>query len=565
MRDFLMRLFECSVSMSVIALALMVLTPVLSKRYAAKWIYNSWLVVVIGLVIPYRVCVPVEFLRQNTAPLFIRQVLPKNIESAVATAAPVAVENQVSQAVPWIRILGALWFAGAVVSLAYHIFRHVRFAKLVKRWEEPAENPQVTILLEKIKKEMGIAGPIKLLICPCISSPMMTGFRSPVLLLPRSDYSAEELSYFYRHELLHYKRKDLWYKSLVILATAIHWFNPVVYWMARAIALQCEISCDAEVVKGTGLEARQRYSEAILRIIKEQPKVRTVFSTNFYTGKAGVRKRFFSILDTKKKKAGILILCLILIGTLSTGTVFATRRDAGSEWNASRSDMIAPIQKAAGQWAEAVKKRDGRAQYNLLSSQCQSTVYEDYQSRGWQTGQSSPWVENYEISVNGTKATVTYQYAASTGLAGNYEQTLSFVKQDGRFCIASFSNPREISADSSGGTAYASKVKAFLGSAEGIGFQDTANRFVKSYLIGDVRMMKRCLKDPESGQNDFSMDGKTVSWRSLALKIAPEGIGKNSVTAEYEIILKGGGVQKMYFNMGKAGQGWRVNSYRIEK
>lgn len=88
----------------------------------------------------------------------------------------------------------------------------------------------------------------------------MIGFRTPVILLPQSRIPEEALPYILRHELVHFKRKDLWFKSLVILATAIHWFNPVVYLMARAIALQCKISCDAQVVSGTDAAGRNNFN-----------------------------------------------------------------------------------------------------------------------------------------------------------------------------------------------------------------------------------------------------------------------------------------------------------------
>ena len=307
MRDFLTALIECSASMSVLALVLMALTPLLAKRYAAKWIYYAWLVVAAGLVIPFRFHFQTVWIRADAVPSPLWQALPGNVGSAAAAAQMVTV-SEGPPAVPWVQIIGAVWLAGAAAFLLYHGLRHARFLRMVKRWGEQAGSPRIPAVLENIKSDMGIARPIGFRICPFVSSPMMIGFRDPVILLPRSDFSAGELPYLLRHELVHFKRKDLWFKSLVLLATAIHWFNPVVYLMAKAVSLQCEISCDAEVVDGTGLEGRRRYSETILGAVRRQPKLQTAFSTNFYGGKQGMRKRIFSIMDTKKKKVGIVVL-----------------------------------------------------------------------------------------------------------------------------------------------------------------------------------------------------------------------------------------------------------------
>jgi len=50
----LIALMECSVTMSVPVLVFFALTPWLSKRYDAKWLYYVWLVIVVGLIIPFR-------------------------------------------------------------------------------------------------------------------------------------------------------------------------------------------------------------------------------------------------------------------------------------------------------------------------------------------------------------------------------------------------------------------------------------------------------------------------------------------------------------------------------
>lgn len=77
---------------------------------------------------------------------------------------------------------------------------------------------------------------------------MLVGFFHPAILLPPVKFAGDELSLILKHELIHFKRHDLWYKALILEATALHWFNPVVYLMAKAAAVQCEISCDALVL-----------------------------------------------------------------------------------------------------------------------------------------------------------------------------------------------------------------------------------------------------------------------------------------------------------------------------
>lgn len=322
MRDFLKALLECSVSMSVLAVILMALTPLLSKRYAAKGLYYAWLIIVAGLIIPFRFHFTTPLFQMDAVPSVVRQIISANAGHTLHVTREISTANQEATMIPWIQIIVALWLVGVAAFLIYHGSRHTRFLRMVRRWGEQITNVQMIELLENIKTDMGIVKPVKLLLCSCVSSPMLIGFLRPIILLPRPDISLDELPYILRHELVHFQRRDLWYKSLVVLATAIHWFNPVVRLMAMAIASQCEISCDAAVVDETDMDGRKRYSETIIGVVKEQSSVQTAFSTDFYGGKKDMKRRIYSIMGPKKEKAGVAVVCLILIGTMGTGIAF---------------------------------------------------------------------------------------------------------------------------------------------------------------------------------------------------------------------------------------------------
>ncbi len=348
MREFMTALIECSITMSVLVLGFIAATPWLSKRYSAKWLYYIWLVLVIGLIIPFRVHPDRAFIQMNDAPAYIQQIIPGNAGNIVGPTITTDKPSQELSTISWYQIGICLWVVGFLAFMIYHGLKHFRFLRMVNRWSEQPDK-QMSGTLQKIKADIGITMPVKLQICSCISSPMMIGFVRPIILLPWSDFSEDELPYILKHELVHFKRKDLWYKSLVLFATAVHWFNPVMYMMTKAIASQCEISCDAEVVSNTGIGTRQQYSETIIGVIKKQSRKQTAFSTNFYGGKKGMKKRIFSIMDVSKKRAGALILCLALVGTLGTGAAFAVNANAASGAYSTNTPISAQEQEKLNQ------------------------------------------------------------------------------------------------------------------------------------------------------------------------------------------------------------------------
>lgn len=342
MQAFLITLLECSIAMSVISLSYMASMPLLSKRYTAKWRYYVWLVIVIGWILPFRP----QF---DTASLPVKmpaiQVMP--VEH-MGTGEPLMIianeTGRASSTILWWAIAG-VWFIGVIGIIAYHVWRHWRFVKMVSRWSTDVTNLQTLGIWHAIKKEMKIVTHVDLKTCPGITSPMMVGFLRPVVLLPSVKIASDGLALILRHELVHLKRNDLWYKALVLLATAVHWFNPVVYIMAKAIAAQCEISCDELVLQGTSFQQRKQYGETIIGVVRNGAKLQTALSTNFYGGKKGMKIRIFSIMDTAKKKAGITILCVALIATIGTGMVFAVSspKDVANEDPAER-EFIGPTE-----------------------------------------------------------------------------------------------------------------------------------------------------------------------------------------------------------------------------
>lgn len=341
MQNFMITLLICSVTMSALALFYMAITPLLAKRYSVKGRYYAWLVIVIGLIIPFRPQFSNAFVKvdmpSNTAVPIIQ------IGNGVPVTVPVPVENSsLSSALPNIslwQIAAAVWLVGMIIFIAYHVIKHCRFLKLAAHWSENITDEQMLTLIQDLKIQMDLSKNIGLQFCDSIGGPMMIGFASPRILLPKADFTKDELHFILKHELVHYKRKDLWYKCLVLIATAIHWFNPIVYLMAKAIDIQCELSCDEEVVRSTDGNIRQQYSETIIGVVKYQSKLKTALSTNFYGGKKGMKKRIFSIMDTSKKKAGFVIVCGALIITMGTSFAFAAKAETQDQPEIIKEDV----------------------------------------------------------------------------------------------------------------------------------------------------------------------------------------------------------------------------------
>ncbi len=181
------------------------------------------------------------------------------------------------------------------------------------------------IFLRKIKLQKTVIDSQRILeiysrLCSEIDSPMLVGLFHTMILLPAQEYSDSELKMILRHELVHARRHDIWYKLLLMFANIVHWFNPIVYIAANRAVTDLEIACDEEVLKNTVFEYRKEYGETMLNVMRQNLKRQTSLSTQFSSNKKAMKQRFMRILDTSYKRRGIVVLCTLalLIGTAGT-------------------------------------------------------------------------------------------------------------------------------------------------------------------------------------------------------------------------------------------------------
>lgn len=245
-----------SLSSSAVIILLFAFSPLLNRRYNAKWRYIVWLLLAARLLIPYRaeisnppISIPVTeqvvVLRDEGSALQVMS--PEEAEqgglhnSSPADYAPIADVDD---------IINTVWIAGIIIFMSYHMWCYFLFRKRIK--------PHLTEIDKNIYR------------CNKTESPMMIGFFKPLIILPDKQYTEEETQLIIRHEMTHFRRGDLWYKLIMLAANAVHWFNPLVYLMVRQSNKDLEYFCDDAVTKDADTEYKKKYSMAILKTMKKR-------------------------------------------------------------------------------------------------------------------------------------------------------------------------------------------------------------------------------------------------------------------------------------------------------
>ncbi len=122
---------------------------------------------------------------------------------------------------------------------------------------------------------------------------MATGFLTPVVLIPdhlQGQLTPEEFYCVALHECAHLARYDDWLNILGRSVRALATLHPVVWWILRQIARECEIACDDWVVARTG--AAHSYAEALTRIAELRIEARsTVLASGIFSTRSRLRAR----------------------------------------------------------------------------------------------------------------------------------------------------------------------------------------------------------------------------------------------------------------------------------
>lgn len=381
MERLMTALLELTLPMALVIAVLLAAGPLLGRRFTAKWRYWAWLLIAVRLLLPIGITLPQpvvtlpqpqgEFTypvsREEPAPTEPApvgdpiQVVPGAAENdpyqqiETGTTAPTGPSAETpkpaepaitptpagTRSIPVMEAVGWCWAAGTALFLLWQLGSYLALRAKLSRSRRPLTDEAILAVLERESAAAGLRKPLQVYTA-AVGSPMIVGAIKPTLLLPEMELSTEQLSLVFRHELIHYRRRDIWYKLLLMLANAIHWFNPMVWLMVHAADRDLELSCDEAVVAGRDEAYREEYGRCLLAVVRAGMSRRTLFTTNFYSGKKTLKNRLATIFDTTKKHRGTLALAALLLAAAVAGSLVACTPDGGkNRYNIDLNDMDA--------------------------------------------------------------------------------------------------------------------------------------------------------------------------------------------------------------------------------
>ena len=288
MRTLFFNVLELSVTTGLLILLLTFLLKIFGHKMKASSRFTVWLIIL------FRLLVPIES--------------DYGIVKIYKPVGGTAGGNDVARDLNLYGFLCAVWITVAMILFVLKMAAYLRFMY---------DQKKSCISYEVDNHKLPVY------VCKAVKTPVLCGLVSPKILLPYEICDNNELELILKHELCHYRRLDLWTKFIDNIVKCVYWFNPFVYLLSSQLTLSMEMACDEAVLKNTQKDIRVLYADMMLKVMKGQStSVYVPMTTGFSSHFSQIKKRFALVLNNHKRRKCFIVVALVILLALLSGTLF---------------------------------------------------------------------------------------------------------------------------------------------------------------------------------------------------------------------------------------------------
>lgn len=309
-----MNIFYMSFTAGILIVAIMLLRLVAMNKLPKKTFLVLWGIVMMRLLLPvgFSIQLPGFFGRETQGQL---AKLGSRLEQRAVVESIKVSEH--AETIFTLHNLYLLWGCGFIVFLGIVLYRYVQeYRKLA----ESLPCDELIPVVRQLNRVVGVHKQIELRCSEYITSPVTYGIIKPKVVVPKymGKNPKRQIEYMVMHELVHIRRRDVFWKMISLTALCVHWFNPMVWFMYYVFNRDQEISCDDQVLRLIGEEEREEYAMTLIQMAEQRTRTDAV-CCGF--GKNLIEERIVSIMKHKKATlAASICACVIVAGSF---TIFA--------------------------------------------------------------------------------------------------------------------------------------------------------------------------------------------------------------------------------------------------
>lgn len=235
-----------------------------------------------------------------------------------------------------LTILFTIWLVGFTLCGSYYLFRQVSLY-ISRRVKMPVSEKEEGIL-KQVQMELNIKTKIRLYRGYRVASPFIYGMLKPCIYLPVSEIPEEELEMIFRHELTHYKHRDVFWKPVYVVISCIYWFNPLVWLMLREFGRWSEASCDVECCEKY---RPNKYFAVAYKMLTAESQESEPLASNWYEGEHELNWRVKNMNRNKPMKKWLSVVVTVCMVAVSTVSTYAAEREVKQVYDIKYMETIA--------------------------------------------------------------------------------------------------------------------------------------------------------------------------------------------------------------------------------
>ena len=284
-------------------------------------------------------------------------------ESAPASLAPQTGAPRLS-ASGWLAVL---WIAGAGVYLMLNLLRAVRGQYWLRRTRRPLPE-EVRVDSENLLRTYGVRRLPRVWIMEGIGQPFVWGLWRGSIYVPPAFLAIESPQHrrdILAHELSHVLRFDAAVNTLQVIAQALFWFHPFVWWANQKIRREREKCCDEMAIAHLGAGPKDYSTALVSTLIQAQESARPVPSLAVAGPAKNIEERIRTMLKPGREfykhpsivsATIVLLLAVLAVPSTLVLTTRAQDRPSVEKDDTAAASMTPAEEEALKQLKEALAR-----------------------------------------------------------------------------------------------------------------------------------------------------------------------------------------------------------------
>ncbi len=173
-----------------------------------------------------------------------------------------------AEAISVSKLLFAVWLCGVTTYFALVLYYYGWAMGLLEKGKK-LENGPIFDLLQRLGKRLKLRHVPQIVLSDSVRSPFLWGLFRGKIALPADfpgEVSPREMESVLLHELMHWRRLDMFVARLELLVRGVFWFHPLVLFSLWNLRRERESACD-EAVLESGCVGAKEYGDSLLSVL----------------------------------------------------------------------------------------------------------------------------------------------------------------------------------------------------------------------------------------------------------------------------------------------------------